>query len=141
MSRQAPYTTTRKWGISMNIGAWETYTAYLVKKEDVAIVDAYIKGSVEFTEAIKSSVGKRFKYRFLTQEEVATQVMSGWLKNVKTGVIFSSETNINPKPKDKVYFVDGILKGEYLQVNIVKPNVEVASYAFNKKLPNIIDLV
>lgn len=123
-----------------NIGVAETYHAILVKKAYVNEVDAYIKNNQPIESILNTEYCKSFRYRFLSKDEVTRQAMSGWLKNMTNVVVHTSETTLEPETRDKVYFLDGELKGEYLQVLEWKSLVENSVFAFSKKPPKVIQL-
>lgn len=123
-----------------NIGAGETYHAYLVKKENVKLVDSLIKETIPTEENVTFEYMQSFRYRFLSQTEMTFQPISAWLKGKYDGVIFSSETEISPNANDKLYFIDGILEGKSLLITRVIPQVQNGMFMISKKFPNIIEL-
>jgi hypothetical protein len=130
-----------QWATKMsNIGAWEIYNAIHVKESYVNIVDAYIKETVPDLSQLDTTYCKRFRYRFLTQDEQTRQVMSGWLKNVNNVVIHTSETELQVKARDRIYFLDGLMQGKFLNVINHKTLLEVAAYTFNHKPPKVLEL-
>ena len=123
-----------------NIGAGESLHAYLVKKEDINIVDAYVK-NVSPTVSVDRVDGMiPFRYRFLSTSEMTFQPISAHLKGKFDGVLYTSETDISVNERDKVYFVDGLLQGKYLTVTRVLPQVHIGAFVINKKYPKIIEL-
>jgi hypothetical protein len=122
-----------------NIGAGETYHAYLVKKENVKLVDSLIK-TIPTEKNVTFEYMQSFRYRFLSQTEMTFQPISAWLKGKYDGVIFSSETEISPNANDKLYFIDGILEGKSLLITRVIPQVQNGMFMISKKFPNIIEL-
>ena len=123
-----------------NIGAGETYHAYLVKKENVKLVDSLIKETIPTEENVTFEYMQSFRYRFLSQTEMTFQPISAWLKGKYDGIIFSSETEISPNANDKLYFIDGILEGKSLLITRVIPQVQNGMFMISKKFPNIIEL-
>lgn len=123
-----------------NIGAGETYHAYLVKKENVKLVDSLIKETIPTEENVTFEYMQSFRYRFLSQTEMTFQPISAWLKGKYDGIIFSSETEISPNANDKLYFIDGILEGKSLLIARVIPQVQNGMFMISKKFPNIIEL-
>jgi hypothetical protein len=123
-----------------NIGVGETYRAVLVKKDFANLVDAYIKENAPTEEILSLEYCKSFKYRFLSKEEMTRQAMSGWLKNSNAVTLFTSDTVLKPIARDKIYFLDGVMKGKYLQIVSAKPLVESGSFYFSKKPPHIMEL-
>ena len=122
-----------------NIGAGETYHAYLVKKENVKLVDSLIK-TIPTEKNVTFEYMQSFRYRFLSQTEMTFQPISAWLKGKYDGIIFSSETEISPNANDKLYFIDGILEGKSLLITRVIPQVQNGMFMISKKFPNIIEL-
>ena len=122
-----------------NIGAGETYHAYLVKKENVKLVDSLIK-TILTEKNVTFEYMQSFRYRFLSQTEMTFQPISNWLKGKLDGVIYSSETEISPNQNDKVYFLDGILANKALLIMKVLPQVQHGMFMLSKKPPNIIEL-
>jgi hypothetical protein len=118
-----------------NIGVGETFDAWLVKSEDIAVVDSMIK-STETLNAIKSEYTKHFKYRHLSQSEMTYAPISGYLKGKFDKVIFTSETDISPKERDKILFKDGT----FLRVTRSLPQKQLGMYMFSKKFPHILEL-
>lgn len=123
-----------------NIGAGETLNAYLVKSTDVNVVDAFVKDSVPTEEIVAYANLQPFRYRFLSTSEMTYQPLSAHLKGKYDGVLFTSETDIKPTERDKILFVDGILEDKYLRVTRVLPQVQIGTFAINRKYPNIIEL-
>ena len=78
-----------------NIGAGETLHAYLVRAENVNLVDAFIKDNVASEDAFKPEYSQRFRYRFLSTNEMTFQPISALLKGKFDAVIYSSETELN----------------------------------------------
>jgi hypothetical protein len=123
-----------------NIGAGESYVAYLVKRDNVNVVDSLIKNAVASQEIITSAYCKRFKYRFLSSTEMTYQPLSTHLKGKIDGSIFTSETDLNAVERDKLYFVGGIMDGKYLTIMRILPQVQHGAYTVNKKAPKIMEL-
>ena len=123
-----------------NIGAGETFTAYLVKRENVNLVDAFIKDNVASEEVFKPEYSQRFRYRFLSNNEMTFQPISAHLKGKFDGVIYSSETDLKPRERDSIYFVDGLMEGKSLRVARVLPQMQHGAFLINHKHPNIIEL-
>jgi hypothetical protein len=123
-----------------NIGAGETYTAYLVKKESVNLVDAFIKDNVASEEVFKPEYSQRFRYRFLSTNEMTFQPISSHLKGKFDGVIYTSETELRPRERDGIYFVDGLMDGKFLRVSRVLPQMQHGAFVINMKHPNILEL-
>lgn len=123
-----------------NIGAGETLTAYLVKRESVNLVDAFIKDNVASEEVFKPEYSQRFRYRFLSTNEMTFQPITAGLKGKFDGVIFSSETELKPRERDIIYFLDGILAEKRLLVTRVIPQMQHGAFLINKKHPNIMEL-
>lgn len=123
-----------------NIGAGETYTAYLVKKENVNFVDSLIKDSVPTEQVISMGYMKFFRYRFLTMNEMTYSPISLHLKEKFDSVIFTSETTLEPKERDKIYFIDGVLEGKQFTIMRSRPQIQQGMFAFSKKYPFILEL-
>lgn len=120
----------------MNIGAGETYVGYLVKSSDIIKVDSLIKDSVPIEELVKTEYLKRFKYRYLNEEESTVQNMRGWLKPSYKALIFTSDITIQPNERDKV-MLEG---GRILMILQEKPVVSNGMFFISKKPPHIIVL-
>jgi len=124
-----------------NIGAGESLHAYLVKKENVNIVDAYFRANIVPNVSIaKIDDMIPFRYRFLSTTEMTFQPISAHLKGKFDGVLFTSETDIFVNERDKIYFSDGLLQGKYLTITRVIPQVHIGAFVINKKYPKIIEL-
>ena len=118
-----------------NIGAGETRNAWLVKSENVTLVDSMIKSTD--TETVKQSeYSKHFKYRALTTTEMTYQPLSSWLKGKYDMVIYTSDTNIKPNERDKILFEDG----RYLRIIRKLPQEQNGFFAISKKFPHILEL-
>jgi len=118
-----------------NIGAGETRVAWLIKSENVSLVDSMIKDTD--TETVKvSEYAKRFKYRVLTSTEMTYQPLSSWLKGKYDKTIFTSDTTIQPNERDKILFEDG----RYLRITRKLPQEQLGFYVFSKKFPVILEL-
>ena len=118
-----------------NIGAGETREAWLIKSENVILVDSMIKTTD--TEIIKQSeYTKYFKYRALTATEMTYQPLSSWLKGKYDKVIFTSDTEIQPNERDKILFDDG----RYLRITRKLPQEQIGFFAISKKFPHILEL-
>ena len=118
-----------------NIGAGETRKAWLIKGENVTLVDSMIKTTD--TETVKQSeYTKMFKYRALTTTEMTYQPLSSWLKGKYDKVIFTSDTEIKPNQQDEVLFEDG----KRLIIMRVLPQEQIGFFAISKKFPHILEL-
>jgi hypothetical protein len=118
-----------------NIGAGETRKAWLVKSEDVNVVDSMIKDTESIT-VVKKEYSKMFKYRALTATEMTYQPLSSWLKGKYDKVIFTSDTAIQPNERDKILFEDG----RYLRITRKLPQEQIGFFAISKKFPYILEL-
>jgi hypothetical protein len=118
-----------------NIGAGETRKAWLIKSENVNVVDSMIKDTESVT-VVKKEYAKMFKYRTLTSTEMTYQPLSSWLKGKYDKTIFTSDTEIRPKERDKILFEDG----RYLMITRVLPQEQIGFFAINKKFPYILEL-
>ena len=87
-----------------NIGAGEFNPAYLIKRENVTVVDSYLKATVPIEEMQELGVIRKFKYRYLTDSEMISQPIAGWLKGKTVMVIYTSEKNITFNEYDKSDF-------------------------------------
>lgn len=123
-----------------NIGAGETLHAYLVRAENVNLVDAFIKDNVASEDAFKPEYSQRFRYRFLSTNEMTFQPISALLKGKFDAVIYSSETELKPRDRDKIYFIDGVNKGRQLRITRVLPQMQHGAFVINHKHPNIMEL-
>lgn len=118
-----------------NIGVGETFKAWLIKREKVTTVDSMIKDT-EIEEIVRVVALKSFKYRHLSQKEMTIQPLSNHLKGRFDKVIFTSDTLIMPKERDKVLFEDGTM----LTITRKIPQTQLYCYAFSKKFPHILEL-
>jgi len=123
-----------------NIGAGETLHAYLVRAENVNLVDAFIKDNVASEDAFKPEYSQRFRYRFLSTNEMTFQPITSHLKGKFDSVIYSSETELKPRERDKIYFIDGLMNGKALRVLRVLPQMQHGAFVINHKHPNIMEL-
>ena len=119
-----------------NIGAGEIRVAYLVKKENVTLIDSMIKTTATITYDIAQSLQK-IRYRYLNSTEMTFQPLSGHLKGRYDRVLFTSETDIVFKERDKILFDD---METYLMITRVLPQVQHGFFAISKKAPNILEL-
>ena len=119
-----------------NIGAGELLTAYLIKESVATLVDTQLKSTVP-TETILNLEGvTSFNYRYLTNNEMTTQPISGWLKGQFEKVLFTSETNIVFKERDFVLFNN---KSKY-RITRILPQVQHGMFLINGKHPHILEL-
>lgn len=119
-----------------NIGAGETFVAYLIKKNVITDVDSQIKDTI-LTETLLNIEGvKRFKYRYLSQSEMTYQPISGWLKGKFDKVLFTSETDIEFEERDFVMFENQ----RRLRISRVLPQTQHGAFLINKKQPHILEL-
>lgn len=123
-----------------NIGAGETFHAYLVKKTNVTLVDSLLKSETPITEIVKMEYMTPFRYRFLNSTELMFQPLSGYAKSKIDGAIFSSETEINPAERDKIYFIDGFMQDKSLNIMRIIPQVAHGAFLISKKFPRIMEL-
>lgn len=119
-----------------NIGASETYVGYLVKSANWAEVDSLLKDTSINVAYQQSNYIQRFRFRYLSQEESTMQQLRGWLKGGFSAVIFSSETELSPKERDRVLFEDGTS----LIVMQQKPLTSNGMFALSKKPPHVMVL-
>ena len=122
----------------MNIGAGETFKAWLIKKEDYSDLNSLINEvdtELEETKLV-SKYGKEFKYRYLSSSEMTYQPISNWLKGKFQNVIFTSEYNMNFKERDYVRFEDG----SQLRITRKLPQVQHGAFVINRKFPHILEL-
>lgn len=123
-----------------NIGAGETQVAYLIKKSKATDVETQGNHHIEDTmptETILNLDGVyRFKFRHLSQTEMTTQPISGWLKGVFDKVLFTSETNIIFEERDFIMFSNG----KKLRITRVLPQTQHGAFLVNKKPPHILEL-
>ena len=119
-----------------NIGAGELLTAYLIKESVATLVDTQLKSAVP-TETILNLEGvTSFKYRYLTNNEMTTQPISGWLKGQFEKVLFTSETNIVFNERDFILFEN---KSKY-RITRVIAQPQHGMFLINKKYPHILEL-
>jgi len=121
-----------------NIGAGEFNPAYLIKRENVTVVDSYLKATVPIEEMQELGVIRKFKYRYLTDSEMISQPIAGWLKGKTVMVIYTSEKNITFNEYDKVLLEDFMTNG--LLIMKVHPQKQQGMFLFNKKCPHILEL-
>lgn len=119
-----------------NIGANETFSGYLAKASDITTVDSFIKTVSPTIGVATCTMLQPFRFRYVNMNENLAQPLPAWLKSKMGGVIFTSETNISPKPHDAVYTSDG---RKYIVVNVYPQN-QIGAFAFSKKFPFILDL-
>ena len=121
-----------------NIGAGETFNAWLIKKNVINDIDTFLltNDTQEAITKIRSEYGQRFKYRTLTASEMTYQPLQNHLKGRYDLTLFTSELNINPKERDKIMFEDGT----HLMVSRVLPQKQLGFYMFKKKFPVILEL-
>ncbi len=119
-----------------NIGAGETYRGYLVKQENWTSVDSLLKDTVPVVSDEISQYAQKFRYRYLSQEEITQQQMRGWLKASYSYVLFSSETTLTPKERDRVILEDG----QTFIITKSQAMVQNTMFAFTKKPPHIMVL-
>jgi hypothetical protein len=118
-----------------NIGAGEVRVAYLVKSEDITLVDSMIKDTATISyDVIKYT--RKFRYRYLNSTEMTFQPLSGHLKGRYDRVIFCSETDIDFRERDKILFKEG----NTLSITRVLPQLQHGFFAISKKAPNILEL-
>jgi len=120
-----------------NIGVGENKIAYLVKYADVTNVDSMLSTSTPVEEIVRVGYMKRFKYRHLTQNEMTYQPISNWLKGKEESVLYTSETDILPKERDKVYFESSEV---FLSITKVIPQSHHGAFLVNGKHPHILEL-
>ena len=119
-----------------NLGAGETFVGYLIKSSEITTVNSFIKdNSVEALatcEAVKS-----FRYRYMSANESITQALPSWLKGKLSDVIFTSETDIDPRLNDIIY-----LEIDYKKrvINSVIPQRQLGMFALSKKFPFVLEL-
>ena len=118
-----------------NIGAGELITGYLVKKKDITLVDSMIKDTATITYDVAKYL-KKFKFRYLTSSEMTFQPISAHLKGRYDRVVFSSETDIEFKERDKILFEDNTT----LSITRIIPQVQHGYFMISKKAPNILEL-
>lgn len=119
-----------------NLGAGEVLKAYLVKKELITVVDTQYKSSVPVEEIKKIYKLKQIRYRYLTNTEATYQPINNWLKGKYDKVIFTSETDVEFRERDKILFDDG----RYLVINSVIPQTQHGAFLINRKPPHILEL-
>jgi len=119
-----------------NMGAGEVRVAYLVKKQEITLVDSMIKDTATITYDVAKRLQK-FRYRYLNSTEMTFQPLSGHLKGRYDRVLFSSETDIVFRERDKILFDD--LKTTLI-ITRVLPQVQQGFFAISKKAPNILEL-
>jgi len=119
-----------------NMGAGEVRVAYLVKKQEITLVDSMIKDTATITYDVAKRLQK-FRYRYLNSTEMTFQPISAHLKGRYDRVLFSSETDIVFKERYKILFDD--LKTT-LSITRVFPQVQHGFFAISKKAPNILEL-
>lgn len=118
-----------------NLGAGEVLKAYLVKKELITVVDSQLKDtSVEEVKSIYKL--KLFKYRHITDREMTTQPISGYLKGQFDKVIFTSETDIVFNERDKILFPDKTT----LVIERKIPQKQHGYFIISNKFPHILEL-
>lgn len=119
-----------------NIGAGELLKGYLIKETMIDLVDSQLKDSI-LSESISLIEGVTpFKYRYLTNNEMTTQPISGWLKGQFDRVIFTSETDVIFNQRDYVLLEDG----RRLVIDRVIKQTHLGMFLLNKKSPHILEL-
>jgi hypothetical protein len=121
--------------MGQNIGAGETLKAWLVKSKDIEAVDSLVKDT-SVKDVIHSEYTQGFNYRTLNTSEMTYQPISNWLKGRYDKTMFTSDTSITPKERDKVLFEDGT----FLRITRVLPQKQNGFFMFSKKFPNILEL-
>jgi len=119
-----------------NIGAGETFTAYLVKASDITTVDSFIKAT-NTSSLATCGVVQAFRYRYLSSNEAITQALPSWLKGKLNDVIFTSETEIDPRLNDVIYLEYDFKKRV---ISSVIPQRQLGFYAISKKFPFVLEL-
>lgn len=123
-----------------NIGAGETYNAYLIKKENVTVVDSMLSDTYTGDTNAVYEYMTPFQYRFLSAKEMAYFPISNHLKGKFDGVIFTSDFDLKPRQNDKILFIDGYLEGKRTLITKVLPQVQMGMFVISKKFPLIIEL-
>jgi hypothetical protein len=121
-----------------NIGVGETYQGYLIKAKDVANIDSLLSASVPTETVLTYEVCHQFRYRYLTDREMTSQPIGGWLKGQFESVIFTSETELVFEERDRVFVEDD--KTKYFTIIGVLPQKQLGSFVFNKAYPHILEL-
>ena len=118
-----------------NIGVGETYVAWLVKKENMSVVDTLIKDTG--TEMFRTiEYGKRFKYRYLSEREITYQPLPSYLKEKMDKTIYTSELGLYPNERDVVYLENG----RHFRVVNLFPQKQHGMFLISKKTPFILEL-
>ena len=120
-----------------NLGAGEFLRAYLIKETVIDTIDSQIKESIlsQGTAIIEGVTP--FRYRYLTNSEMTSQPITGWLKGQFKKVIYTSQTNIEFKERDIVLCEDDGRK--FIIDNIMK-QTHIGMFLLNKKSPHILEL-
>jgi len=119
-----------------NIGVNENFYGYLAKASDITTVDSFLKTTTPATGISVCEAVQAFRFRYVDMNESLAQPLPAWLKAKMGSVIFSSDTEIEPRPHDAVYSEDG---RKYIVVNVF-PQRQFGAFAFSKKFPHILDL-
>jgi len=118
-----------------NIGAGEYLDAWLVKREEITQVDSMIKSTATVTTEIYKYT-KPFKYRYLTATEMTFQPISAHLKGRYNRVLFTSETDIVFRERDKILFEDNSM----LLINRLLPQYQNGMFLISNNPPHILEL-
>ena len=119
-----------------NLGAGETFVGYLIKSSEITTVNSFIKdNSVEALATCEAVTS--FRYRYMSANESITQALPSWLKGKLSDVIFTSETDIDPRLNDIIY-----LEIDYKKrvINSVIPQRQLGMFALSKKFPFVLEL-
>jgi len=119
-----------------NIGASETYNGFFVKASDVTTVDSFLKSTSPTIGSVSCEAMMPFRYRYVDINERIAQPLPAWMKGKMESVIFTSETNIEPKANDYVYTEDG---RKHVVVTVL-PQRQLGAFAISKKFPHILEL-
>lgn len=118
-----------------NVGAGEVRPAYLIKRDVATDVDSQIKDTKIETLLYLDGV-YLFEYRYLTQREMVYMPISNHLKGKVDRVLFTSETDVPFKERDKVMFEDG----HKLIITKVLPQSEHGMFLISQNPPHILEL-
>ena len=118
-----------------NIGAGETYNAWLIKREYITLVDSLIKTSATETDSF-TEYTQPFRFRYLTSSEMTFQPISAHLKGRYDRVIFTSELDLEFRERDKILFEDNTT----LIINRAIPQKQHGMFLISKKTPIILEL-
>jgi hypothetical protein len=119
-----------------NIGANETYHGYFVKGYNITIVDSFLKDHIDSTTTTVSEQMQAIRYRYLDESERLAQPLPAWLKGKMESLIYTSDTNIAPRPNDFIFTEDG---RKHLITNVMAQR-QLGAYAFSKAVPFILQL-